>query len=36
MNVIVFGATGGIGKWAVKYALEKGYEILLKAMMEQG
>ena len=27
MNVIVFGATGGIGKWAVKYALEKGYHV---------
>ena len=27
MNVIIFGATGGIGKWAVKYALEKGYNV---------
>ena len=27
MNVIIFGATGGIGKWAVKYALEKGYHV---------
>ena len=23
MNVIIFGATGGIGKWVVKYALDK-------------
>lgn len=27
MNVIIFGATGGIGKWAVKHALEKGYHV---------
>lgn len=27
MNVIIFGATGGIGKWAVKHALLKGYEV---------
>lgn len=27
MNVIIFGATGGIGKWAVKHALEKGYQV---------
>ena len=27
MKVIIFGATGGIGKWAVKYALEKGYDV---------
>lgn len=27
MNVLVFGATGGIGKWAVKHALQKGYEV---------
>lgn len=27
MNVIIFGATGGIGKWAVKHALEKGYNV---------
>lgn len=27
MNVIIFGATGGIGKWAVKHALQKGYEV---------
>ena len=27
MNVIIFGATGGIGKWAVKHALKKGYPV---------
>ena len=27
MNVIIFGASGGIGKWAVKHALEKGYHV---------
>lgn len=27
MKVIIFGATGGIGKWAVKYALQKGYDV---------
>ena len=27
MNVIIFGATGGIGKWVVKHSLEKGYYI---------
>ena len=27
MKVTIFGATGGIGKWAVKHALEKGYEV---------
>jgi len=27
MKVIIFGASGGIGKWAVKHALEKGYEV---------
>ena len=27
MKVIIFGATGGIGKWAVKHALKKGYEV---------
>ena len=27
MNVIIFGATGGIGKWAVKHALEKGHHV---------
>lgn len=27
MLVTIFGATGGIGKWAVKHALYKGYEV---------
>ncbi|GJH40016.1 NmrA family transcriptional regulator [Capnocytophaga sp. HP1101] len=27
MKVVIFGATGGIGKWAVKHALAKGYEV---------
>ena len=27
MKVIIFGATGGIGKWAVKHAQKKGYEV---------
>ena len=27
MKVIIFGATGGIGKWALKHALEKGHEV---------
>lgn len=27
MKVIIFGAAGGIGKWAVKHALLKGYEV---------
>lgn len=27
MNVIIFGATGGIGKQAVKHAKERGYEV---------
>lgn len=27
MNVIIFGANGGIGKWAVKHALAKGYNV---------
>jgi Putative NADH-flavin reductase len=27
MQVIIFGSSGGIGKFAVKYALEKGYEV---------
>lgn len=27
MNVIIFGATGGIGKWAVKHALQSGYHV---------
>lgn len=28
MKVIIFGASGGIGKFAVKHALEKGYEVI--------
>jgi len=27
MKVIIFGASGGIGKFAVKHALEKGHEV---------
>ncbi|MCH1948168.1 NAD(P)H-binding protein [Enterocloster sp. OA13] len=27
MIVTIFGATGGIGKWAMKHALERGYEV---------
>lgn len=27
MKVIIFGAAGGIGKWAVKHTLLKGYEV---------
>lgn len=27
MNVIIFGATGGIGKWAIKYALQSGHYV---------
>jgi len=27
MKIIIFGATGGIGKWAVKHAKLKGYEV---------
>ncbi len=27
MNVVVFGATGGIGRHAVSYALKKGYNV---------
>ena len=27
MNIIVFGATGGIGKWVVKHSLKKGYYV---------
>ena len=27
MRVIIFGATGGIGKWVLKHALEKGHEV---------
>ena len=27
MRVVIFGASGGIGKWAVKHAKLKGYEV---------
>lgn len=27
MKVLIFGATGGIGKWAVKHAFKKGHEV---------
>lgn len=27
MNVIIFGAAGGIGKWAVKHALQNGHHV---------
>lgn len=27
MNVIIFGATGGIGRWAVQHALQSGYHV---------
>lgn len=27
MNVIIFGATGGIGRWAVKHALLRGHRV---------
>ena len=27
MRITVFGATGGIGHWVVKFALDKGYEV---------
>ncbi len=27
MNVLVFGASGGIGKWAVQHALQAGYHV---------
>lgn len=27
MKVIIFGATGGIGKYALKHALNKGYDV---------
>lgn len=27
MNVLIFGATGGIGQWAVKHAKKKGYHV---------
>ncbi|MDO4621225.1 MAG: NAD(P)H-binding protein, partial [Lachnospiraceae bacterium] len=27
MKVTIFGAAGGVGKWALKHALNKGYEV---------
>lgn len=27
MNVLIFGASGGIGKWAVQYALQSGHHV---------
>ena len=27
MNVLIFGATGGIGRWAVKHAQRRGYKV---------
>ena len=27
MKVIIFGATGGIGKWVLKHALDEGHEV---------
>lgn len=27
MNVLIFGASGGIGKWAVHYALQNGHQV---------
>lgn len=27
MNVLIFGASGGIGKWAVEYALQDGHHL---------
>ena len=27
MRVVIFGATGGIGKWVLKRAIEKGHEV---------
>ncbi|HSP23027.1 MAG TPA: NAD(P)-binding oxidoreductase [Planococcus sp. (in: firmicutes)] len=27
MKIIIFGATGGVGQWVVKQALEKGFEV---------
>lgn len=28
MKIAVFGANGGIGRWVVKYALERGYDVI--------
>ncbi len=27
MNVLIFGASGGIGKWAIHYALQNGHQV---------
>lgn len=27
MNIVIFGASGGIGRWAVHYALQKGHQV---------
>ena len=27
MNIMIFGANGGIGKWAVKHALQNGHNV---------
>lgn len=27
MNVLIFGASGGIGKWAINYALQNGHQV---------
>ena len=27
MNVLILGASGGIGKWAVEYALQDGHHV---------
>ena len=27
MNVLILGASGGIGKWAVQYALQDGHHV---------
>ena len=27
MKVVLFGATGGIGKWVLKHALDEGHEV---------
>ena len=35
MNVIIFGATGGIGKWVVKHSLEKGYHVTVYVRNKQ-
>ncbi len=27
MRIAIFGANGGIGRWAVKYAIDSGYDV---------